>query len=86
MYIKLPMYLFFYLELILNGFEAGKSITRGIGRGWAPEISTFLGPNSTRFACSHFMAQKVSISRVQPPPMPLVMDLARLKTITYRTI
>jgi hypothetical protein len=27
------MYLFFYMELIFFGFEAGKSITRGIGIG-----------------------------------------------------
>ncbi len=32
MYVKLPMYLF-YMELILNDFEGGKSITRAIGRG-----------------------------------------------------
>jgi hypothetical protein len=31
MYIKLPMYLFF-LALGFNGFDAGKSITRAIGR------------------------------------------------------
>ncbi len=33
LYIKLPMPLFFYMDLILNGFQAGKSNTRGIGRG-----------------------------------------------------
>jgi hypothetical protein len=62
------MYLFFYMELILNGFEAGKSITRGTGRG-----GPFQGPKSLDF---------------QSPPlsMPLVLDLARLKTIMYRAI
>jgi hypothetical protein len=34
MYIKLPTYLFFYIELILNGFEVVKSTTRVIGRDW----------------------------------------------------
>jgi hypothetical protein len=29
MYIKLPMYLFFYMALGLNDFDAGKSIGRG---------------------------------------------------------
>jgi hypothetical protein len=34
MYIKLPMYTcFFYMALRLNDFDAGKSITRTIGRG-----------------------------------------------------
>ncbi len=34
MYIKLPMYMFlFYKALILNDFDAGKSITQAIGRG-----------------------------------------------------
>ena len=55
----------FYIELILNGFEAGKSITRGIGRGGPWKSRLFLGP---------------------PLPMPLVMDLDRLKTIMYRAI
>jgi hypothetical protein len=32
-YIKLPMYLFFYMELGLNDFDGGKFITRAIGRG-----------------------------------------------------
>ncbi len=27
-------YLFFYMALGLNDFDAGKSITRAIGRGW----------------------------------------------------
>jgi hypothetical protein len=33
MYIKLLVYLFFYMALGLNDFDAGKSITRAIGRG-----------------------------------------------------
>jgi hypothetical protein len=31
-------------------------------------------------------SKKVSISRANPFQMPLVMDVARLKTITYRAI
>ncbi len=48
--------------------------------------STFLDPNGTSFAPSHFRAQKSLDSRAHPPPMPLVLDLARLKTITYHAI
>jgi hypothetical protein len=33
MCIKLPMYLFFYMAPGLNDSDAGKSITRAIGRG-----------------------------------------------------
>jgi hypothetical protein len=39
-YIILPNYLFFYQALGLNDFDAGKSITRAIGRG---------GPKKSRF-------------------------------------
>jgi hypothetical protein len=45
MYIKLPIYLYIYMALGLNDFDAGKSITHAIKRGGVgPEISTFLGP------------------------------------------
>jgi hypothetical protein len=47
-YIKLPMYLFFYMELVLNGFEGSKSIARAILGGGGLKISTFWGPNGTR--------------------------------------
>ncbi len=40
-------------------------------------FSTFLGPK---------WPKKVSISRGPTLPMPLVMDIARLKTITYRAM
>ncbi len=42
--------------------------------------STFLGPNGTSFARSHFKAQKSLDFQGPPLPLPLVMDLARLKT------
>jgi hypothetical protein len=32
LYIKLPMYLFFYMALGVNDLDAGKLITRAIGR------------------------------------------------------
>jgi hypothetical protein len=33
MYIRLPMYLFFYMELILNDLDGDISNSRAIGRG-----------------------------------------------------
>jgi hypothetical protein len=39
-----------YMGLVLSGFEGGLSITRGILGGRALKISTFLGPNGTRYA------------------------------------
>jgi hypothetical protein len=51
MYIKLPMYLFFYTALGLNDFHAG------YWKGWAMKISTsrlrsllFPGPKKSRFS------------------------------------
>ncbi len=36
MYIKLPLYLFFYMALGLNDFDSGKSISiEGYSKGWA---------------------------------------------------
>ncbi len=32
------------MELGLNDFDGGKSITRAIGMGWALKIKAFLGP------------------------------------------
>ncbi len=65
-YIKLPMCLF-YIGLVRSGFVGGKSITRAIlgGGGRAKNID-FFGPNGTRYARSHFRAQKVSISWPTP--------------------
>jgi hypothetical protein len=40
--IKLTMYLFFYMALVLNDFDGGKSVTRAIRRGqWSLKILTF---------------------------------------------
>jgi hypothetical protein len=38
------MYLLFIYGAGRNDFDAGESISRDIGRGWAPKIKTFLGP------------------------------------------
>ncbi len=75
----------FYMELILNGFEAGKIHYSVHWKGWALEYSTFLGPNGTPFAPSHFRAQKSLDFQGPPLPMHRVMDLARFKTITILT-
>ncbi len=76
MYIKLPVDLFFYVELKLNDFEVAKSITQGIvrGRPWKSRL------------CCHFRAQ--NNLDVQGPllPMPLGMDIAHLKIIMYLAI
>jgi hypothetical protein len=42
-YIKLPMYLFFYMALGVKDFDAGKFITRAIGRS---------GPSTLDFPAS----------------------------------
>ncbi len=75
----------FYMELILYLMVLRRANPLfGVLDGEAQEISTFLGPNGTCFvAHSHFRAQK-SLVQGPPLPMPLVMDLAGLKTITYR--
>jgi hypothetical protein len=44
MCIKLPRYLFFHIALGLNDFDAGKSITKAIGRGMGTENLDFFGP------------------------------------------
>jgi hypothetical protein len=44
MYIKLPMYLFLYMALGINDFDAEKSITRALGRG-GPSKFIFLHQN-----------------------------------------
>jgi hypothetical protein len=49
------MYLFFYMEFVLNSFEAGESITRGIRRGglWKSQL----------FGAQMALASLVAISR-----------------------
>ncbi len=49
-------------------------------------MSTFLGPNSTRFARCRFRAQKSLNFQGPFLPMALVMDIARIKIIMYRDI
>ncbi len=64
-----------YMALELKDFDAGKSITRTIGRGVGPEISTFLGPNGIAI-----LGPKVSISG-PTPSMALLMILAVSKSV-----
>ncbi len=57
-YIKLPMYLFFYMALGLDDFDVGKSITRANGRDchFRAQMSQFSGPtlfNGHRNGFSH---------------------------------
>ncbi len=55
--------------------------------GVGPEILTFLGSSSTRFARCHFRAQKVLLDFQGPPlPMAHVMDVACIKIITSRAL
>jgi hypothetical protein len=54
-----------------------------VGGSWALEILTFLGPNGTRLtALCHFTGpKKVLISRANPLPLALVMDLPASKAL-----
>jgi hypothetical protein len=64
------MYLFFYMALGLNDFDAGKSITRLFWPKWHWLRSLpFQGHKKSRFSGP-------------PLPMALVMDLARIRIIT----
>jgi hypothetical protein len=75
------------MALRLNDFDAGKSITRAIEEGrLALKISTFLGPNDTRFARCHFWAQKSLDFEGPPSLMALLMDVARIKIIMSHVI
>jgi hypothetical protein len=69
MYIKLSMYLCFKWRSYLLILMGGKSITRVIGRG------TFSDPNGTRFARSHFPAQKSHEQNFQGPPLPIALEM-----------
>ncbi len=73
----------FYMKLILNGFWGRQINYSGHWKGWALEISTFLGPNVTHFA-KPFQGPKRFDLQGPPLPMSLIMDLARLKPISYR--
>jgi hypothetical protein len=73
-----------YMDLILNDFESGRSITLANGRGWArprPGNLTFLGPNGTLFARCHFRAQKSLDFQCPPLPMALVIDMPDSKSL-----
>jgi hypothetical protein len=67
--------------MILMG-QLGQIHYSGHWKGWALKISTFLGPNSTRFARGHFRAQKSLDFQGPPLPMALKMDFPPMKIIT----
>jgi hypothetical protein len=50
--IKLPMYLFFYMALGLNDFDAGNIHYKGHWKGWALKIEACLGPENGSEASS----------------------------------
>jgi hypothetical protein len=85
LYLKLPMYLFFYMGLILKGFDVGKSITWAL-EGVGPGNQDFFGPKWYSLCSLSFQGQKKSRFPKPTLPMPLVMDVACLKTITYHFI
>ncbi len=50
------------------------------------KISTFLGPNGTRFPCGHLRAEKSLNFQGPPLPMALEMDVAHIKIISSHPI
>ncbi len=58
------------------------------GGGWALEVTTFLSPVKWHRAVRRvsFGAQKVAISRAQPPPTCPSNGFARIKSIKYRAV
>jgi hypothetical protein len=58
---------------MLYDFDGGKSITRA--------ISTYLGPNGTRFARGHFRDHKNLDFQGPLPPMALEMDFPPSKSL-----
>jgi hypothetical protein len=67
----------------LHDFDGGQSITLAIGwKGWALEISNFLGPHGIHFACCHFRAQKCLDFQGPLLQMALKMDLPVLKSLS----
>jgi hypothetical protein len=82
--IELPSEYFDIVSITVSQLPRSSSFTRV--SSCQVSIPTFLSPNGTRFARSHFRAQKSHDFQGPPLLMPLVMDLARLKTIAYRAI
>jgi hypothetical protein len=71
------------LALALTHLQTNYS---GHWKGWSLQISTFLGPNGTRFAGCHFRTQKSLDFQSPVIPMALVMDITRIKSIKSRAI
>ncbi len=66
----------------LNDFEAGKSITRAIGRRGPSKSQLFWAQIAFASLVAISGPEKVSISRAHPILMALVMHFACLKIIT----
>jgi hypothetical protein len=81
MYIKLPVYLFFYMALGFNDFDGGQIHYSGHWKGWALKILTFLGPNRTRFARCQIRAQKSLDFQGPHLPTALEMDFPPSKSL-----
>ena len=62
LYIKLPMYLFFYMALGLNDFEAGNIHYEGHLKGWALNSRLFCGLKWQRAKRVPFGPKKVENS------------------------
>jgi hypothetical protein len=71
------------MELGLNDFDAGKSITQANWKGRELKSRLF-DTNGTSFA--RFQGLKKSGFQGSPLPMAFVMDIARIKIITSRDI
>ncbi len=54
--------------------------------GRKSKLSTFLGPDGTRFARFHFKAQKSLNFQGPPLPTAIIMGVARIKIIMSRAI
>jgi hypothetical protein len=85
MYVKLTMYLFFYMVLELNNFWCGQIYYSNYLKGWALKIFTVLGPNGTRFACCLSGPKKSRFSGSPPSNGPR-NGFARIKIIIYHAI
>jgi hypothetical protein len=69
------------MALGFNDFDGGQIHYLGHWKGWALKISTFLGPNCTRFAGCQIRALKSLDFQGPPFPMALKMDFPPSKSL-----
>jgi hypothetical protein len=62
------------------GIVEGKDYCKDL---YVTEVYSFLGPNCTRFVCCYFRVQKSLDFRAHAFQMALVMDISRIKIITF---